>query len=498
MDLGKSLPNNWTICTLDDVIVKISNGANVTQYEEKVGYPISRIETIWNQGIDLQRVKYVKENDPFFVEKYSLQHGDILLSHINSDAHLGKTGIFKKQVDVLIHGINILLIRPSKEVNHNFLNYQFNFIRTSGGFIDIAQRSVNQSSVNQAKLKKLNIYIPPINEQHRIVAKIEEIFSELDQGIDNLKTAQVQLKVYRQALLKHAFEGKLTAEWRAQNADKLESAEDLLARIAQARTQRYQDQLNAWQASKTNTGKPKAPKPLTPLTPEELAELPALPEGWGWGKLGLMTCGVEYGTSAKSSESGSCPVLRMGNIQNGKFDYSDLVFTDDEIEISKYLLKSGDVLFNRTNSPELVGKTAIFKSKLPAIFAGYLIRLNQLSSVTQSEFLNYFLNSHIAKQHGNKVKTDGVNQSNINGDKLVNYPFPFCSLIEQEQIITILDSKLSEIDQLEQTITTALQQAEALRQSILKKAFSGQLVPQDPNDEPAAVLLERIKKETIK
>ncbi len=114
-----------------------------------------------------------------------------------------------------------------------------------------------------------------------------------------------------------------------------------------------------------------------------------------------------------------------------------------------------------------------------------------------AQYLNYFLNSHIAKQYGNKVKTDGVNQSNINGEKLINYPFPFCSIDEQSVIIELLESGLSKIDQLDQTITTALQQAEALRQSILKKAFSGQLVPQDPRDEPAGKLLERIQAEKI-
>ena len=120
--------------------------------------------------------------------------------------------------------------------------------------------------------------MPPLNEQHRIVAKIEELFSELDKGIENLKTAREQLKVYRQALLKHAFEGKLTAQWRAANPDKLETAAALLARIQTEREQRYQQQLQQWQA--TGGSKPKAPKPLPPLTAEELAELPELPEGW--------------------------------------------------------------------------------------------------------------------------------------------------------------------------------------------------------------------------
>jgi len=354
-------------------------------------------------------------------------------------------------------------------------------------------------------LAKTYIGIPPLAEQQRIVAKIEELFSELDKGVENLRTAQKQLKVYRQALLKHAFEGKLTADWRAQNPDKLESADSLLARIQQEREARYQQQLLDWQTAQkaweangkvgSKPSKPKAPKALPPLTAEELAELPELPFGWAWGRLGYMTCGVEYGTAAKSAAVGRAAVLRMGNIQDSRFDWEDLVYTDDSDEIAKYSLRHNDVLFNRTNSPELVGKSAIYKSEQPALFAGYLIRVNQISSIAHAQFLNLFLGSHVAKQHGNRVKTDGVNQSNINGDKLVNYPFPFCHQLEQEAVITVLEGKLSLLDQLKQTITHSLQQAEALRQSILKKAFSGQLVPQDPNDEPASVLLERIRAE---
>jgi type I restriction enzyme S subunit len=129
----------------------------------------------------------------------------------------------------------------------------------------------------------------------------------------------------------------------------------------------------------------------------------------------------------------------------------------------------------------------------PAIFAGYLIRINQFKNLINSQYLNLFLNSSIAKNHGNKVKTDGVNQSNINGQKLSNYPFPYCSIAEQNEIVNQLELKLSLVDDCENEISDNLGRAEALRQSILKKAFAGQLVPQDPNDEPAAALLARIR-----
>jgi type I restriction enzyme S subunit len=353
--------------------------------------------------------------------------------------------------------------------------------------------------------REKELLLPPLNEQKRIVAKIEELFSELDNGIAALKTAREKLKLYRQAVLKHAFEGKLTAQWREENKDKLETPEQLLARIQKEREARYQQQLEEWKVAVEKweengkegrkPSKPKALKDLGALPENILENLPKLPDSWSWEKLGYLTIGVEYGSSAKSSESGLVPVIRMGNLQNGSIDWSDLVYTSDKEEIEKYLLRKDDVLFNRTNSPELVGKTAKYKGERPAVFAGYLIRINQIEAIALSDYVNYFLNSHIAKQHGNTVKTDGVNQSNINGEKLQSYPFPFCSISEQAVIVDKLEEKLSLTDATIRDIDIELEKAETLRQSILKKAFSGQLVPQDPSDESASELLARIQAE---
>ena len=351
----------------------------------------------------------------------------------------------------------------------------------------------------------LPIPLAPTAAQHKIVAKVEELFSELDRGMESLKTAQAQLKVYRQAMLKHAFEGKMTAQWREENQDRLEPPGRLLARIKHEREARYEQQLKEWEAavkiweeSNKSGKKPQRPKKLPKLTDllhDVTGRLPPLPDSWIWEKLGWMTCGVEYGTAAKSATTGRVPVLRMGNIQNARFDWADLVYTSDDEEITQYRLHDGDVLFNRTNSPELVGKTAIYKGERPAVFAGYLIRVNHIRTVVDGQYLNLFLNSHAARQHGNDVKTDGVNQSNINGAKLSNYPFPYCSIEEQREIARTLEKTFSLLDATEANIVQELEKADALRQAILKKAFSGQLVPQDPHDEPASVLLDRIRAE---
>lgn len=143
----------------------------------------------------------------------------------------------------------------------------------------------------------------------------------------------------------------------------------------------------------------------------------------------------------------------------------------------------------------MVGKSAIFKGERPALFAGYLVRVNQIDEIASGPYVTYFLNSSLAREYGNTVKTDGVNQSNINGTKLQHYPFPFCSTAEQTEIVRILDKRLEAAETLDVELNKSLKYADALRQSILKNAFSGRLVPQDPNDEPAAALLQRISAE---
>ncbi len=135
-------------------------------------------------------------------------------------------------------------------------------------------------------------------------------------------------------------------------------------------------------------------------------------------------------------------VLRMGNLQNGEIDWNDLAYSDDERDIKKYLLSKGDVLFNRTNSAELVGKTSIYRGEYPAIYAGYLIKLDYDCGILNGEYLNYVLNSPNAKEYCNRVKTDGVNQSNINARKIGAYVIPLPPLDEQKEIVRLLDDLL--------------------------------------------------------
>lgn len=359
---------------------------------------------------------------------------------------------------------------------------------------------------------KQEFLLPPLPIQRAIVAKIEQLFSSLDSGIADLKKTEEQLKVYKQAVLKKAFEGELTKEWREQKPT-LPSAKQLAKQNKEVREEQYDHKIEEWKNSVKNWKKngemgkrPIKPKPLKSFN-EPVREIDLnIPDNWFFDTIGNLSTGVEYGSSAKSLDVGDVPVIRMGNMQEGKIVWDDLKYSTSLNEISQYSLKSGDILFNRTNSPELVGKSALYNGERDAIFAGYLIRINHVPSIILSSYLNYFLNSHPAKVYGSFVKTDGVNQSNINGQKLSNYPIPLCSIEEQKEIVVKLDEVFTVCERINSDISEGLKKAEALRQSILKKAFEGRLLSEEEIEkckkeedyEPADVLLKKIKNEKRK
>lgn len=181
--------------------------------------------------------------------------------------------------------------------------------------------------------------------------------------------------------------------------------------------------------------------------------------------LGNVCYSTEYGSSSKSEKTGLIPVIRMGNIQNGKILLDDLVYSNNIEENKKYLLKYNDVLFNRTNSPELVGKTGIYQSKEPAIFAGYLIRINYKEDVILPVYLNYVLNSETIRNYGFSVMAKSVNQANINGTILKSYKIPLPPLSEQQKLVSEIEKIEEKIKALETEISGIPKQKEA----ILKK-----------------------------
>jgi type I restriction enzyme S subunit len=330
--------------------------------------------------------------------------------------------------------------------------------------------------------------LAPTKEQKRIVAKVEELLKQVNASRERLAKVPRILKRFRQSVLAAACSGRLTEDWRERNPQ----AEDVSATVDAIRLRRL-----------TGTKSPAQKEKLQEIYEySEENDSSELPESWRFIALNKLCASFDYGTSAKSEPSGRVPVLRMGNIQSGKIDWSSLLYTSDGDEIKQYSLLPNSVLFNRTNSPELVGKTAIYRGERPAIFAGYLIRIVNLPEL-DPHYLNLCLNTNYAREFCSQVKTDGVSQSNINAQKLGTFEVPFCPLAEQHEIVRRAEGLFKLAETIEKRVAAATRRAEKLTQAILAKAFRGELVPTEAElarregrtYEPASALLARIQSE---
>jgi type I restriction enzyme S subunit len=510
--MNLSLPETWQTTKLTELAIYVLGGdwgkdADFESPDYTIALCIRGAEfRNWNE--DKGATASLRKIKKSSLANRILKDGDILveISGGGPDQPVGRTVLIDKVA--LSHNPNIpkvctnfvRLLRITGEVDSRFINSYLTFFYASGEIRDYQAGSNNLRNLKFNDYLGIDIPIPPLNEQHRIVAKIEELFSELDKGIESLKTAQAQLKVYRQALLKHAFEGKLTAQWRAENQDKLETAEALLKHIQHERAQRYQQQLADWESSGKQGSKPKAPKVLSSLTAEELAELQELPKGWTWVKYGELIENSQNGISKRSGSTGQeVIVLRLADIFEQKVTVKNsrkIMLTEKELD--NYRLNKNDLLCIRVNgSPDLVGRMVTIEEDTNIAYCDHFIRYRLLTNIFNSKYLSSYFNTVPIRRYIDLNKVSSAGQNTVNQEMIGSITIAFCCKAEQEVIVELLEEKLSEVDYLNETITTSLQQAEALRQSILKKAFSGQLVPQDPNDQPASILLARIKAEKI-
>jgi type I restriction enzyme S subunit len=342
--------------------------------------------------------------------------------------------------------------------------------------------------ITRKRFDETPVAIPDRDEQGRIVAKIEELFSDLDAGVAALKRAQANLTRYRAAALKAAVEGKLTEQWRAENPPS-EPASVLLERILAERRKKWEEeQLKKYEAKGKKPSKNWQEKYTEPRAPNT-ADLPALPESWCWATIDQTCQQVRYGSSSKATRDlNGIPVLRMGNIQEGQLDLTDLKYLPhDHREFPGLLLQPGDLLFNRTNSAELVGKSAVYlRAPEPCSFASYLISARPLSPL-DARICCYALNSFWGRQWISSVVSQQVGQANVNGSKLRAFAFPLSPVDEQLPIIEAVEERLSVLEQTRMQIQSDVLRASRLRQGILRRAFEGSLVPSDARTEATRV-----------
>ncbi|WEJ72781.1 restriction endonuclease subunit S [Pseudomonas sp. PSE14] len=441
------LPSGWNYFSLND-LGGLSGGKTPSKAN-----PVfwSSPDVPWVSPKDMKRNLLEDAEDR--ISQVAVAEASMALYPAGSVLMVTRSGILQHTFPVALASAeltvnqDIKVLRPVEGIAPKFAFY---LLKSHGGEILSAcsKDGTTVQSIDSEKLEAFQFPLPPFSEQTRITQKLDELLAQVDTLKARIDGIPALLKRFRQSVLAAAVSGRLTEEWRSAFFSE-----------------------GAQESSITGCS-------------EDFA--------WPVVRLGEVARDFSYGSSSKSQPIGDIPVLRMGNIQGGRLDWGDLVFSSDKEEIKKYSLQAGDVLFNRTNSPELVGKTAIYKGEQPAIYAGYLIRV-RCGETLAPEFLNYCLNSPQGRDYCWQVKTDGVSQSNINAKKLADFRFGLPSVEEQKEIVRRVEQLFAFADQLEAKVTSAKGRIDHLTQSILAKAFRGELVPQDPNDEPASVLLERIK-----
>ncbi len=366
----------------------------------------------------------------------------------------------------------------------------------------VGQRRVPIDFIAQTKIP-----LPPLAEQRRIVAKIEELFSELDAGEESLRRARRQLGVYRQSLLKQAFEGKLTAPWRKQNPHLLESPGQFLNRIQEERQKRYEEQLKEWKSTirkSVDTADKKPPKPSILRAVSGRIEIFASSFPPEWHSMNLSQIALELGQGwspkceSHAASADEWGVMKTTAIQPGRFQPEASKVLPPRFSPRPWLgLRNNDILITRAGPRSRCGVVCRVVGDHPKLLlCDKAYRLAFAEGATSASFIELLLCSPVAADAIENLKT-GINDSgvNITQTSFLQLVVPIPSLPEQQEIVRLLDEQFTVIEQNEREIDAALKRSAALRQSILKKAFTGQIVPQDPTDEPASALLERIREE---
>lgn len=372
--------------------------------------------------------------------------------------------------------------------------YLYYFLKSQTKRLRTINQGAAQPNLNTGIVKAISVPLAPENEQHRIVAKIEELFSDLDAGVAALKRAKSNLKRYRASVLKAAVEGKLTEQWRAKHPA-TEPASALLARILKDRRLKWEaDQLAKFAAAGKEPPKNWRDKYVEP-SPPDTTGLPELAADWTWASV-QQVGSVQLGRQrAPQHHSGQYmrPYLRVANVFEDRIDTSDVMemnFTPNEYET--YRLGYGDIWLNEGQSMELVGRPAIYRDEVAgACFTNTLVRFRVYDNVDTDYALRVFL-AYLKNGRFQKIATITVNIAHLGAGRFAEIEFPLPPIEEQAAIIQEVDRHFSLIDAAEATIELGLFRASRLRQSILKRAFEGKLVPQDPKDEPATALLKKL------
>ena len=421
------IPADWEVVKLGNYVQLIRNGLTREQNTAGVGYPVSRIETISAGVINPNKVRYLSNLTDKEFEQYRIVKEDILFSHINSEPYLGNSAIYTGIPEILIHGMNLLLIRTQKDkLNSYFLNYLFNYFRGNGVFVSIASRAVNQSSINQGKIRNLPIPLPPLEEQ-KAIAYVLSTVQEAREKTEKVIEATKELK---KSLMKHLFTyGPVSLE----------------------------------EASRIN------------LKETEIGEIPA---DWEVVKLKDMASvvrGISWNRQEESRNGFGVPVLSIPNIKWGQVSFDFQHFLKGSIPPSKIIQKHDIIFVTSSGSLKNIGRNCLvteLPGNIPIAFASFLAVLRLKKNVNvQPDFLYYLINSHYVDfSKYTKRASDGKNNFQMKEfEEKVVLPLP--PLPVQKRIAEILQT----VDEKIQAEEKKKQALDNLFNSMLHMLMSGKL-----------------------
>ena len=465
------------------------------------------------------------------LSEFRLKKGDLVLAR---RGEMGRCAVVKEKEAGWLCGTGSLIVRPElRLLAPDFLQ---GFLSSASSVKYLLEASVGSTmpNLNQQHLLGMRLRLPPRAEQTRIVAKLEELLSDLDAGVAELKAAQKKLAQYRQSLLKAAVEGALTAQWRAARSAPLspggrgaggeggsaadhhplpnpspvkgeglenETGAQLLARILTERRARWEAKQLAKFADQGKTPpkdwQKKYPEPVSPDT----SDLPELPQGWVWASAEQLCEFITKGTTPpKDIDDGSSPdvpFLRVTNLTSkGVLDFSDQVFVSDSTHrgfLTRSIVLPGDVLMNIVGPP--LGQVSVVPDSYSEWNINQAIAIfRAVPGIANSFLCSWLLSLTACLWLKSRAKTT-AGQTNLTLELCRSLPVPLPPECEQMQISELITEVLTAANNQQLAIEHSLKQSTAQRQNLLRAAFAGELVPQDPSDEPASALLERIRAE---
>ena len=478
MTAEQQLPEGWKKTTLGTEFEWSSGGtpkSGVPAYYENGSIHWLNISDL-NDGLISYAEKKITELGLQESSAKIVPQGSVLIAIYGS---IGKLGI--NTIPLATNQAICFTKKIPEYILNKFLFYYLLSIRNQ--LISMGKGGTQQN-ISQTVLKSVPFLYPTSKEtQQAIVNKIESLFDEIDEGIGRLKTAARQIQQYRQSLLKNAFNGELTKEWRSKHADTLPSENELLAQIQTIREQHHAQQLADWQTTVSQweqNGK-EGKKPSKPKAPTQAVKFEEnfadLPSGWGAIKINQVAEIFTGATPLKSNtnyyENGSIPWVTSGSLNNEFVDSADSFVTDLALkETNLKLLPKHTLLVAMYGEGKTRGKCSelLIEATTNQAIAG--IVLNEKYPISR-KFLKFYMFKNYADI---RRQSSGGVQPNLNLSLVGNIIFPLPCLAEQTQIVAILESKLTACDQLAAELAKQLKQAEMLKQAVLKAAFSGSLL----------------------